>query len=201
MDELIPTAAQRDNVSNHAGEAVNASRIVGGVLAKVHGAWSWTGEIATTRLTLRAHQSSDLEHLVEFHGDAEVTRFIPWPVRDREHTAAALAVKRGQTVARDGQWIVLAVVHAADERVIGEVLLKRTSASEAEVGYAFSRRYQGVGYASEAVAALIAAVTRGLGLVRLTAEVDARNVASIRLLSALGFTPTDDSATHFERLP
>jgi RimJ/RimL family protein N-acetyltransferase len=157
------------------------------------GVWMLAGELSTPRLVLRAHTPSDLDDLLLFHGDAKVTRYIPWPVRDRSATQAALGVKLSQVIARDGDWLAMAVVHAADQRVIGEVLLKRQGGSEAEIGYVLSRRYQGAGYASEAVSALIDAAHRQLGIVRLTAVVDARNTASIRLLERLGFVVRPDA--------
>ena len=42
--------------------------------------------IETERLVLRAHRTSDLDDLLAFHGDPEVVRFVPWPVRDRAAT-------------------------------------------------------------------------------------------------------------------
>lgn len=157
------------------------------------GVWMLAGELSTPRLVLRAHTPSDLDDLLLFHGDARVTRYIPWPVRDRSATEAALTLKLSQIIARDGDWLVLAIVHAADQRVIGEVLLKRLSATEAEVGYVLSGRYQGAGYASEAVAALLAAARSELGVTQLTALVDSRNGASIRLLERLGFVALGDA--------
>jgi RimJ/RimL family protein N-acetyltransferase len=169
------------------------------------GVWMLAGELSTPRLVLRAHTPSDLDDLQLFHGDAKVARYIPWPVRDRSSTLAALNVKLSQVIARDGGRLVLAIVHAADQRVIGEALLKRTSGSEAEIGYVLSRRYQGAGYASEAVSALIAAARLELGLLRLTAVVDRRNAASLRLLERHGFAlqrlgGEDDGLVHLELL-
>ena len=35
---------------------------------------------------LRAHRMDDLDDLARFHGDPEVVRYVPWPVRDRAAT-------------------------------------------------------------------------------------------------------------------
>lgn len=150
------------------------------------------GEITTSRLMLREHRPSDLDDLAVFHADPDVTRYIPWPARSRSQTRAALDVKVRQNVARDGEWLVLAIVHSGDQRVVGEALLKRRDAAEAEIGYVLSRQYWGAGYASEAVGALIDEAHRGLGIARLTAVVDGRNDASIRLLHGQGFSVIDD---------
>jgi RimJ/RimL family protein N-acetyltransferase len=165
------------------------------MLAEHNGLWVLDGGVPAGRLLLRAHTPADLDDLVVFHSDAEVTRYIPWPVRDRAGTEAALAVKLTQVTAAVGQWLVLAVEHRADERVIGEVLLKRGPGAEAEVGYAFSRAYQGAGHASEAVSALLAEASRALGVERFTATVDTRNTASLRLLGRLGFALLPARAT------
>ena len=95
--------------------------------------------IETERLVLRPHRMDDLDDLARFHGDAEVVRYVPWPVRDREATEETLRVKLTQTeLVAHGQWLVLAVELRATGRVIGEVLLKWASDGQGEVGFAFA---------------------------------------------------------------
>ncbi|GAC1528887.1 MAG: hypothetical protein NVS3B1_20290 [Marmoricola sp.] len=146
--------------------------------------------IETERLLLRPHRLDDLDDLVGFHGDPDVVRYIPWPVRDREATAAALEAKldRGALTA-PGQWLVLAVEVRASATVIGEVLLKWASAEDrqGEVGYAFGRAHQGKGYAAEAVRALLRLGFDDLDLHRIVAVVVDENEPSARLLRRLGF--------------
>lgn len=153
--------------------------------------WVVTGELVTPRLTLRTHRRTDLDDLVRFHGDAMVTRYIPWTVRDRQQTAAALEQKLDQVSAEVGGWLVLAVEHREARQVIGEVLLKRGDAS-AEIGYVIASAFQGCGYAGEAVGALLAEARTGLSVARFTAVVDTRNDASLRLLGKLGFAAVGD---------
>ncbi len=52
--------------------------------------------LRTERLDLRPHRPDDLEDLFAFHSRPEVVRYVPWPLRDREQTRAALQVKLGQ---------------------------------------------------------------------------------------------------------
>jgi RimJ/RimL family protein N-acetyltransferase len=79
----------------------------------VDGAWAPEYPIRTPRLLLRPHLESDLDDLVPFHSDPEVTRYIPWPVRDREQTRVALAARLDKgTADREGDWLILAVVFA-----------------------------------------------------------------------------------------
>lgn len=147
--------------------------------------WELDLPLATPRLLLRGHRPEDLDDLVLFHGDPGVTRYIPWPVRDREQTRTALAAKLDRTTARPGEWLVLAVEERATGTVVGEVLLK--NADEPEVGYVLRADRQGQGLAAEAVGALLAAASSSLQVTRVQAVVVDGNGASVRLLARLGF--------------
>lgn len=149
--------------------------------------------IRTARLELRPHRSADLDDLLVYHSDPQVVRYIPWPVRDRVQTAAALDSRTRQTaVTAEGQWLVLAIALGASEeqpgRVIGEVLLKLDSTTDArgELGYAMAADVAGRGYATEAAEAMLRLGFEVFGLHRVVARLDARNEASARLLRRLG---------------
>ena len=144
--------------------------------------------IETERLVLRAHRMDDLDDLAVFHGDPEVVRHVPWPLRDRAATEKTLQTKLGQTsLGEPGQWLVLAVEHRATGTVIGEVLLKWASDRQGEIGFAFSREHQGRGYAAEAARAVLRLAFDDLGFHRVSAVVIEGNDASAGLLGRLGF--------------
>lgn len=143
--------------------------------------------VETERLLLRAHRMSDLDDLVAFHGDPEVVRFVPWPVRDRAATEETLRVKLTQTeLVAHGQWLVLAVELRSTGTVIGEVLLKWASDRQGEVGFALGGDHHGRGYALEAATAMLRLGFDDLGFHRITAVCIEDNVASARLLTRLG---------------
>lgn len=143
--------------------------------------------IETDRLVLRAHRMSDLDDLTAFHGDPEVVRYVPWPVRDRAATAETLQVKLIQTeLVAHGQWLVLAVELRSTGTVIGEVLLKWASDRQGEVGFAFGRDHHGQGYAAEAATAMLRLGFDDFGFHRITAVCIEENAASARLLTRLG---------------
>ncbi len=58
---------------------------------------------------------------------------------------------------------------------------------QADIGFTFSPTYQGRGYASEAVSRIVDHLF-ARGLRRISAECDARNTRSARLLERVGFT-------------
>jgi RimJ/RimL family protein N-acetyltransferase len=131
----------------------------------------------------------DLDDLLIYHGDPEVVRYIPWPVRTPEETRQALESRTRQgTVFEPGQWLVLAMEVRETGRVIGEVLLKYDSETDArgELGYAMAADMVGRGYATEAARAVLELAFERFGLHRVVARLDARNEASARLLRRLG---------------
>lgn len=153
--------------------------------------WAPAYPIRTARLLLRPHLETDLDDLVPFHSDPQVTRYIPWPVRSREETRLALRAKLDKGRAdQEGDWLILAVVFAAEDRVIGEVLLKRESDAErtGELGYVIAPSHQGLGLASEAAEAMLALAFGTFGLDSVTARIDEPNEASRRMITRLGFT-------------
>ncbi|MBY8852648.1 GNAT family N-acetyltransferase, partial [Saccharothrix sp. MB29] len=62
-----------------------------------------------------------------------------------------------------------------------------SSACATEIGYTMAREHQRRGYAAEAVGRLVEHLFTDRGLHRVTAECDARNDRSARLLTRLGF--------------
>lgn len=160
--------------------------------------WTFDYPLQTERLDLRPHTLADLNDLEVFHGDPAITRYIPWPTRTREQTQEALTAKLAQTAAgAAGDWIVLAIEERQSRVVIGEILLKRESDNQAEIGYVLAASAQGRGYAREAITGLLRSAVEMFEVTTIDAVVDQRNEASIRLLGRCGF---DAAPSHQEGL-
>jgi RimJ/RimL family protein N-acetyltransferase len=145
--------------------------------------------IRTARLDLRPHTMADLDDLYAFHSRPDVVRYVPWPVRDREQTRAALELKLGQGLLTEpGQWLVLAMELRETHTVIGEVLLKWASATnhQGEIGFAMHTDYHGQGLAREAAIEILKLGFIELGLRRIAGHVVLGNRASEQLLTRLG---------------
>jgi [ribosomal protein S5]-alanine N-acetyltransferase len=87
-------------------------------------------------------------------------------------------------------WIVF-----ADEKAIGrvEASVRSDEAGEnwADVAYMFDPNVWGQGFATEAMSAMLEHLQRDLWVKKVSANVDTRNAASIRLLERLGFSQVD----------
>ena len=145
--------------------------------------------IRTARLALRPFVADDLEALLDLESREDVVRYLPWGLLDREGADALLARRLRQTaIDGDDTAIILAVTIPPGDRAVGEVMLRLGSAAhrQGEIGWTLHPDVQGRGYATEAAAEMLRLGFDGLGLHRITADADPRNLASVRLMERLG---------------
>ena len=102
------------------------------------------------------------------------------------------------TTAETERWIarmMAADLTKSDDFIVtldGRVIGKLGAWTLPDVGFLFDRAHWSRGYASEALAAFIGR-RRSLGSTELTADVDPRNGASLKLLGRHGFTVTHEA--------
>ena len=144
--------------------------------------------IEAGRVRLRRLEENDVDALYEIFSDPEVMRYWSRPPMTGRNEAEQLLAEIGESFRSRAlyQW---GVALGDTNRVIGTCTLFHLDAANrrAEIGYALNRGYWGRGYGHEAIGALIDYAFRTLGLHRLEADVDPRNVASVRALERLGF--------------
>jgi RimJ/RimL family protein N-acetyltransferase len=123
------------------------------------------------------------------HSDPEMVRYVPYPPLTREQAEERLASIATMTaIDDDAQNLRFAVVLPDTDELIGDVSLwsSPSDRSHAEIGYIFNSRFHGHGYATEAVAEILRIGFEEAGLHRITANADARNAASIRVVERVG---------------
>ncbi|MER6605307.1 GNAT family N-acetyltransferase [Streptomyces sp. NPDC000927] len=114
---------------------------------------------STERLLSRPFTPDDLDDLYAYQGIPEVARYLYRPPLTREQCAQSLTRRAAGTAwAEDGDDLVVAVCPADGAKVVGEVVLKLTSARarQVEIGWNFNPAYGGRGYAIEAARATAA---------------------------------------------
>ena len=149
--------------------------------------------LTTARLTIRLAERDDLDALFMLHSDAETTSYIPhmrWATSADADVWFARWKERREKQSAVRCVIVKRATNNEVETVIGTAVLFNFDAASqlAEIGYLLGREHWGKGYAVEAMTAFIGFSFATLNLRRLEATVDARNVASNKLLQRLGFT-------------
>jgi len=135
---------------------------------------------------LRALRAGDAPTLVGYRNDPSVARFQDWPLPfDLETATSFIAEQSGVTGPRAGDWVQLGI--ECDRELIGDVAVGLDGTGKlATIGYTLRSDRQGLGYATEAVGAVIDALLAA-GIHRVSATLDPDNIASAMLLERLGF--------------
>lgn len=139
-------------------------------------------EIRTDRLLLRRACPGDLDAFHAILSDPRAMRYWSRPEHEKlEESRTFLA------------FLIGCPDNGADDYVLdlnGRVIGKAGSWAPPEVGFILHPDHWGRGYMFEAMSALIPLLFERHGMEALTADVDPRNVASIALLTRLGFRET-----------
>lgn len=147
--------------------------------------------ISANRFTLRPPRRSDEGLLTLYAGDVRVaanTRSIPHPLPPG--TAAAFIDRARSPERTEDVWILDGSAAGLDE-VLGVIGLERMEGGRSEIGYWVAPAFWNTGFASEAVAALLAANPQGVSTV--FAEVFQSNPHSARVLTKVGFDYIGDA--------
>lgn len=148
--------------------------------------------LRTERLELRPFTDDDLDALFEMQNGEEMTRYLYSKPRTRDEMREQLRrLEQMTAIDEETDSIRLAAVLRESGVVVGDISLWRTSREHAtcELGYVLHPGHYGHGYATEAGAALLRLGFEDLGMHRIVATADARNLASIRVMQRLGMRP------------
>lgn len=149
-----------------------------------------TVRLETERLVLRRFTPDDARAMLgNWANDAEVTRFLTWPVHDSIDVTAGVLEDWLAQYERPNfyQW-------AIELRELGEpvgsisVVELREAAESAEIGYCIGRRWWRQGFTSEALQAVIDHLFAGVGALRVCAKHDTHNPNSGKVMRHCGMT-------------
>jgi [ribosomal protein S5]-alanine N-acetyltransferase len=153
--------------------------------------------LETARLVLRRPLETDIEEIYNrFAGDPEVTRMMGW----RRHES--LADTQAFLAFSDAEWArwhagPLLVRSRTDGVLLGSTGLSFETPYRAQTGYVFAKDAWGMGYATEALRAMVDLAGR-LNVRRLYAICHTGNTASSRVLEKCGFTREGILRSHSE---
>jgi RimJ/RimL family protein N-acetyltransferase len=144
--------------------------------------------IETSRLWLRwarVSDSSAIEHVMGVKQVAEMTASWPYPLTSAEADRRIFEMRKFNALG-NGLHLVMALKSEPDE-IIGLVGGRFLPDETFNIGYALDVDFQGVGYGTEAVQALMDAVFTLSEAAQVTASVRILNEASRRVLIKCGF--------------
>ncbi|MFN8441384.1 MAG: GNAT family protein [Caldilineaceae bacterium] len=144
--------------------------------------------LETARLLLRPISDADSSFVVQHFLNPNVQRYLydEEPMTTPEHALAIIDFYTASPDAPYNRWVV---VCKTDQQPMGTCGFHKWSRPHrrAEIGYDLSPDYQGHGYMTEAVAAMIEHGFQRLNLYRIEALVAVENERSLALLRRLGF--------------
>jgi RimJ/RimL family protein N-acetyltransferase len=142
----------------------------------------------TDRLLIRPYTTTDLAAHLDLHSRPDVVRFIPWGVQDEAGSRAAIERSQKLVWEGDDDSVKLAGFEKETRRLVGDfvIMLRSVEHGNGEVGYVVHPDFQGRGFATEAAGAMLQLAFDELGMRRMIARLDPRNVASARVLERLG---------------
>lgn len=140
------------------------------------------------RLRLRHYRDDDVDALFALQSDPGVMRYWSYPA----WTEPRQAEERLQEIyrqLRESDAYIWVIADRASDRMIGNAVLFSINRGQAlaETGYSLMTEYQGRGLAQEAMRLVLGFAFETLGLQRIEADIDPRNVPSCRLVERLGF--------------
>lgn len=139
-------------------------------------------ELTTDRLLLRQFRGEDAADVLAYATDEEYGRFIPVPRPYAIRDAEAFVAQAMQRPEPDRIW---AIVH--EGRVRGAIELDVDAVNRrGEIHYALARDLWGQGVMTEAGRAIVRYAFEELGLGRVFARADVRNIGSWRVMEKLG---------------
>jgi RimJ/RimL family protein N-acetyltransferase len=143
-------------------------------------------ELRTARLRLDALRQADAAAMFAYRADPVVGRYQGWHPATLDEVERFIEGQVAVAFATVGSWRQFAIRPRAGGELIGDLGLHFVDADTVELGITLAAAQQSRGYAAEAMRAALALVFDTLGRRRVTASVDPRNLACVRLLQRLG---------------
>ncbi|HXY71629.1 MAG TPA: GNAT family N-acetyltransferase, partial [Actinomycetota bacterium] len=144
--------------------------------------------IATQRLSIRRSRPGDAATISAYRSDPEVHRYQGWDSTDVASITEEIEEMAARSPGDPGGWVQFTVEERDGGPLVGDVGMSPADGEPGviKIGYTISPAFQGRGYATEAVRALIAYAFRTLGADVVRAYASAENAPSIRVAEKVG---------------
>ena len=150
--------------------------------------------LETERLILREMTEADAVNLFELNQSPKVTRYLPGepPLTTHEQALAVIRERVQPQYPRGlGRWAC--IVKGSGEFIGWSGVKHFPEYGEYDIGYRFSERYWGMGYATESARAVLAYARKHLAGERVVGKAMPENVASVRVLEKIGLVYEGDT--------
>jgi RimJ/RimL family protein N-acetyltransferase len=143
----------------------------------------------TERLLLRPFEEGDLQSLYAMQSDEEVVRYLYHDVRSLDDVRISLGRKMTSvSINAEGDGVTAAVILRDTGELVADLSLWMVSEGhqQGELGFVVHPAHQRKGYATEASRRMLEFAFTTMRLHRVIGRLEARNVASARVMEKLG---------------
>jgi RimJ/RimL family protein N-acetyltransferase len=139
-------------------------------------------------LLLRRLRHTDFADMLAYYSHPEVARYCEWDAMSDTQVAAILEAQGNVMPGDVGVPLLIGLELLAEERLVGDcsLTIALPEHRQAEIGFCFHPEFQGRGFASRAVHAVLGYAFYKLEMHRIEARCDVRNERSWRLLERVG---------------
>lgn len=148
-----------------------------------------TALFTTEHLSVRKFIPDDYNDLADILTDVEVTYFEPYETFTRE-----ACIQEAINFSKSKEFFAVVL----NDKVIGKIYFSDKGFGSYEIGYTFNKAFQGKGYAYESIFGMMKYAFSILGVRRIFAEIDSRNIKSLKLVERIGMRK---EAEHKELFP
>jgi len=144
--------------------------------------------LSTERLAIRLLDEGDATEFLRYRNLPEVYRYQAWLPGSMDEVRAFCLRNSTEEPFRPSIYTQFAISRKEGDLLIGDIgVILSADGAQAEIGFTPSPGFTRMGYATEAVSAVLGYLFEEVGLHRVHASVDPDNTSSIRLLERLGF--------------
>ena len=146
--------------------------------------------LITERLYLRRSRPEDAEAISGYRSDPDVHRYQGWERTDPDGVRTEIREMGGRSPGSPGGWVQLSVEERDGNTLVGDVGLSPAEDEPGviKVGYTVAPAFQGRGYATEAIGALVTYAFGALDAEVVRAYASAENVPSLRVAEKVGMS-------------
>lgn len=142
--------------------------------------------LITDRLIVRPVRPDDVDALMERRNDREVAEFQDWPLPCTRDYAEKIIAEDSEAPTPNSWWMAT-IADRADAVVLGDISMRIGADGIATIGYSLGRDHWGVGYATEALHAVMRWLFDEREVVRIDASIHPQNYRSAKMLENCGF--------------
>jgi RimJ/RimL family protein N-acetyltransferase len=140
-------------------------------------------DILTDRLCLRCLRPDDADKMFAYRSDPVVLQYQSWEPKSIEEIRSFIGSMSTRDLDAPG-WYQIGIALRADGGLIGDcgIHILETDSRIVEIGITIAPAFQSMGYATEALNAVLALLFGRLSKHRVFASVDPRNLPSMALM-------------------